>query len=402
MVKYSPSRLSSFLHCPLKYKLAYIDKMDRMEETIEAFLGSRVHEALEELYKKQKMGKILTLEDLLSFYKKQWEKRFVDNLRIIRKEFSAEDYKNKGIEYLTNYYKKHYPFNDGKTIALEKTISFSFEKNGKKYELFGIIDRLAKKEDMIEIHDYKTSMTLPTKEDINQDKQLSIYNIGIKDKYPNTNKVKLIWHYLAFNEDIETERTEKELEEIKNHIAETIDKIESMEPEEFKPKPSELCQWCEFAHLCPLQKHLVKIKQSELNEFLKDDGVKLVNRYVELSLQKKEMTAEIDSKLEKIKEAMINFAQKNNLQVIAGSTHKIKLFSYDHYSFQSDEENKEKIIRILEENNLLDNFRKIDFFALSRALNQNQMPEEIAKKIEKASKKEKRYKIYLSRISGNY
>ena len=55
MTLYSHSRLSTFENCPLKFKYTYIDKIETgIEESIEAFLGSRVHEALEKLSKSEK------------------------------------------------------------------------------------------------------------------------------------------------------------------------------------------------------------------------------------------------------------------------------------------------------------------------------------------------------------
>lgn len=48
MTVYSHSRLSCFEQCPQKFKLQYIDKVEtEVEESVEAFLGSRTHETLE-------------------------------------------------------------------------------------------------------------------------------------------------------------------------------------------------------------------------------------------------------------------------------------------------------------------------------------------------------------------
>ncbi|MDP2766040.1 MAG: PD-(D/E)XK nuclease family protein [Candidatus Methanoperedens sp.] len=69
MTVYSHSRLSAFENCPLQYRLRYVDKIKPDEAlTIEAFMGSRVHEALEKLYKDLRLSKTNTLEELLSFY----------------------------------------------------------------------------------------------------------------------------------------------------------------------------------------------------------------------------------------------------------------------------------------------------------------------------------------------
>jgi hypothetical protein len=61
---YSHSRLSTYETSPLKYSLQYIDKVEILKrEGIELFLGSRVHEAMEKLYKDLRFSKLLPEED---------------------------------------------------------------------------------------------------------------------------------------------------------------------------------------------------------------------------------------------------------------------------------------------------------------------------------------------------
>jgi len=63
MTVYSHSRISTFENCPYQYKLKYIDrKKPEISTTIEAFMGSMVHEALEDLYKKKKFKKRVAKE----------------------------------------------------------------------------------------------------------------------------------------------------------------------------------------------------------------------------------------------------------------------------------------------------------------------------------------------------
>ena len=47
---YSISRIRTFDDCRLRYRYRYIEAIDAAKETVEAFMGSRVHEALQELY----------------------------------------------------------------------------------------------------------------------------------------------------------------------------------------------------------------------------------------------------------------------------------------------------------------------------------------------------------------
>ncbi len=398
MTKYSPSRIAAYHNCPLKYKYSYIDKLEKLEESIEAFMGSRVHSALEELYKKKKFGILMSIEELIETYNSEWEKHSNKDLRITRKELKQENYKQMGENFLKEYYTRYYPFDSEKTIGLEMQISFNFEYKGKKYEIFGIIDRLAKNENVYEIHDYKTSNTLPTLEAIKEDKQLSIYSIGLKDTFQNVEEVELIWHYLAFDEELRLRRTNEELETLKKHIAETIDEIESKQTNDFKPKPSKLCEWCEYARFCPMQKHLYETEKMPANEFLKEEGVTLVNKYIALSGQKAEFNTKVEQDLENLKEALLAYAEKNNLQVISGSTHKIRIYDYEQFSFQQDSPERKEIEEFLEKEGLLEKFKKIDYYAIARSLNTGELPEKIKKKILEISQKETKHKLYPSKL----
>ncbi len=68
MTIYSHSRLSCFEQCPNKFKLKYIDRVESdIEQSVEAFLGSRVHETLEKLYRDLDYHKLNSLDDLLVF-----------------------------------------------------------------------------------------------------------------------------------------------------------------------------------------------------------------------------------------------------------------------------------------------------------------------------------------------
>ena len=118
MPTYSHSQLSTYENCPHRYKLAYIDKIEVETEGIEAFTGSRVHDALEKVYRDLKVAKLITLEELLSFYHQDWEKNWNEIIRIVRKDYSAEDYRRLGEKCITDYYKRYYPFDQGKTLGL--------------------------------------------------------------------------------------------------------------------------------------------------------------------------------------------------------------------------------------------------------------------------------------------
>jgi len=52
MKQFSHSKLQTYERCPLQYKLQYLIKLKtESETTVEAFMGSRVHDTLELLYR---------------------------------------------------------------------------------------------------------------------------------------------------------------------------------------------------------------------------------------------------------------------------------------------------------------------------------------------------------------
>jgi len=249
MTIYSHSKLSTFEQCPLKYKYKYIDKIKPLiEKTIEAHLGSSVHDALEWLYNNAQKKIIPTIDDIINYYINSWEQDYNDKILIVKEGLTAKDYFNKGVEFLMNYYSKYYPFKDG-TIECEKRISIILEGDIK---IQGFIDRLVHNIETgeYEIHDYKTANSLPTREKIDEDRQLALYSIAIKEHYGKDKEVVLIWHYLAHNQKISSKRTNEQLEKLKKETLKLIKNIESAE--KFPPNKSVLCHWCEYKSICPV------------------------------------------------------------------------------------------------------------------------------------------------------
>jgi len=78
MPLYSHSRLATYETCPLQYKYAYVEKIELEPEveTIEIFMGHRVHEAVEKLYRDLKLSKVNVLEDLIAYYDENWGKNW--------------------------------------------------------------------------------------------------------------------------------------------------------------------------------------------------------------------------------------------------------------------------------------------------------------------------------------
>lgn len=358
MVTYSHSKLGCFETCPLKYKFQYVDKIKKeKEDSIEAFMGSRVHDTLEKLYKDRMTSKENSLEELTDFYHQEWHKNWHENVKIVKKEYNADNYYRTGLKCIEDYYKTYHPFNQSKTIAVEQRLLFDIEG----YKITGFIDRLAQREDgTYEIRDYKTNASLPKQADKEKDRQLALYQIGLKGFWKDAKKADLIWHFLRFNKEIKVNKTEQQLEELKNNIVSLIQAVETTtETDNFKPKQSELCKWCDFQDECPNYKHIYQTEQMKLNKFMKDDGVKLVNEYRDL----KEQESFIKKELDELKQAVIKYAKEKELSVIRGSDKKLTIKIEDVMDVPTKTKNEEEythLENLLKDTNYWKELSKLD------------------------------------------
>jgi putative RecB family exonuclease len=398
MPRYSHSKLSCFEQCNLKFKFHYIDHVETedCEEGVEAFLGKKVHETLAKLYSDLKFEKLNTLKELLAFFHDEWKKNWNENIVIVKKGLTEENYLNMGERFIIDYYNRYKPFKQAKVIGTEIMVQIKLNGKGTDYSLIGYVDRLDDcGNGLYEVHDYKTNSNLPIQEYLDEDRQLALYAIAVKEMYPDAKEVKLVWHFLAFDKEMASERTEKELEALKK---ETVALIEQVEKEtEFKPNVTKLCDWCEFNPICPMWKHHVKLEEKPANEYLKDPGVKLVNKYAEINAKKQQLVAELDEELDKLKEAMLSFAKKENVNVIFGSDVKasIKIFDSIHFPPKGEQE---ELIALLKKAGKWEEVEALDCYALAKIINQKAWPKELLEKLKKYEEIEKTERIYLGKI----
>ena len=398
MTIYSHSKISCFEQCKLKYKLRYIDRLEpKTEKNIEAFLGIRVHDTLEKLYRDIQNQKENSLEALLGFLNNEWKKCWNDSIQIIKKEYKQENYLKKAEKMITDYYNKYNPFNQDKTIGLEERVLIHLDETG-NYILQGYIDRLVETRDgFYEIHDYKTSARLSRKKELDRDRQLALYSIGIKNDFPDYQDIELVWHFLAFGKELRSKRNESELNQLKNDTIKLIDQIENTE--RFPSNPTGLCNWCEYQPICNEWGHLYKLENKPANIYLNDPGVKLVNNYAEIQKRKKKIIDEIDNQLAQIKEAIIIFAQNEKFDVVYGSNHKIKVRIIERTSYPLKNDDKRiELNNVIKDAGKWDEISELDVHALNRKISEGNLSQDLVRKIEKFQTFKQVKSIYLSKF----
>jgi RecB family exonuclease len=242
--------LTTYQQCPQKYKFRYVDEIPPPVRSIELHLGDTVHQALEKLYADALLAKLHSSDEILAFYQEKWDEGFSPQMRIVRSGTTARTYLELGRQMLLAYHTRFHPFNESTTLELEG--KFSFPLSG-GHEIRGIIDRLARAEDgSLEIHDYKTSRRFPSPSQVGGDMQLALYELALRQRWPDAQRITLIWHYLTFDQAITIAKTLRQLEMVKQKTMDLISRIEATT--NFLTQVTPLCDWCEYKEMCPAMK----------------------------------------------------------------------------------------------------------------------------------------------------
>jgi putative RecB family exonuclease len=267
--------------------------------------------------------KLNTIEELIDYYNDIWLKHWHDNIKM-DPGFKEEHYKKQGERCIRDYYNTYKPFKQGRILGVETEYTFELKKDywyHVRIDLFLETDK-----NTYEIHDYKAYSKMPDKAKLEEDRQLALYSLWVRENYKDAHKVRLVWHLVSFDKEMSTEKTTEELAKLKKEVLEVIDQIEK--ETKFEPTNSRLCDWCEYQQICPAWKHKFKTNGLPANKYLKEEGVVLVNKYAELYAKKKQIEEEIETELEELKEALIAYANKEKIQTIFGSNKKITVKDY--------------------------------------------------------------------------
>jgi putative RecB family exonuclease len=397
MPSFSHSKIGSFEACKLRYKFTYIDKIKvEAEDTIETYLGSMVHEALEKLYRDKRFEKLMSQEELLAYFNKIWEKNWKDSVIIVKKDYTADNYRKMGERQLTDYYNRHLPFNEGKILGLETQDFLSLDEQG-QYKFHIRIDRLMDMGDgLYEVHDYKTGSSLSKQEELDKDRQLAMYSQWVRKNFKDFKKVRLVWHFLAFDKEMDSYRTKEELENLREEVLSQIAKIESTE--DFPANVSWTCDWCLYKSICPMWKHEVELEEKPENEYLNDPGLKLVDAYIELKEKIDAYRKETEEELEKIREALIAFCERERVQVVTGSDNKISVKAYETIKLPNkNTEERAELIDTLKTLGRLEEVSGFNTYALSKILEKKEWEKEELEQLARFWTKEKNYRLTVSK-----
>ena len=252
---YSYSKINTFKNCPQQYKIIYLNKIKKKDESIEAFMGKRVHEVLEWLYSVEDLkNEYIVFDRLLEKYNEIWNNNLHDDIFIARCKYNKENYNKNtvykiGIDCLKNYYSKF-----SKNGYFSQNVfgtEVKFEIKIDDYKFIGYIDRIDENNDgSIDIIDYKTSKRDKSFYQAKNDLQLAIYYLAAKDLF-NNKKINLNLFYLRTDKYIKVEDNPEKILELKKKIKQYIFSINN--ETDYLSKESILCEWCYLWNECEVK-----------------------------------------------------------------------------------------------------------------------------------------------------
>jgi len=210
----SYSQISLYLSCPLSYKLQYIDGLQTKAKWYFSF-GSVLHLCAEYFYKAG-LQSPPSLDELLNYYEDNWISQGYESPE------KEKEYRKYGQEILTEFRKIN--SRDFKMpVALER--SFKLDIDGVK--LRGFIDRIDKLESGgLSIIDYKSNKELFTKEDLQKNLQLTLYQIAADQLWLFPVEKLGLYHLRSNSLCSCNARSKKQIEDAKRIVLDVAENIE--------------------------------------------------------------------------------------------------------------------------------------------------------------------------------
>ncbi len=232
----SPSKISCFQSCALKYRMKYIDRVPKeARPTPNLSFDRSIHFALRDFHENYERGRVKA-NPFRGILNKYW---IPDGYADQEEE---ERFKVRANVMLEEYFKGL----DGS----ENPVMF---ETGAKWSWNGVdtvvqIDRIDQLPDgKLEIIDYKTGKKVPDERVINEDASLMNMFLAANQKWPGR-IAKVSYHYMSNNKRYSLTPTEAD---IQAHKLKMADLVTSINKNEFEPKKGSLCAWCEFYGPCP-------------------------------------------------------------------------------------------------------------------------------------------------------
>jgi putative RecB family exonuclease len=357
----SYTQISRYLQCPLSYKLQYIDRLKPKERYYLSF-GDVIHQCAEYFFKVP-VPPPPTLEKLLQFYEGHWISEGYES------PMQEQQYKSYGRQLLRDFWKIN-----SANFRMPLAVEYQFWVNIEGIPLTGKIDRVDRMPDGVSIIDYKTNQQPFSEQHLEQDLQLTFYQMAVENAWKLPVK-RLTLYHLRSNIPFSCDgRKPERLDEARRIVLKVADGISQ---KEFPATENQYCDFCDFPQHCPYRKHrFVEEKSADPEAKYISGGLdarEAVERYAALQNQKKELELQLDE----LKRMICDYCDNYGYKRLYGPGHAISYKMINRNGFA-----EEDVKTLLEPVGLWPKVLKFDPSLVEDLLEQEIINTEIGRKLE--------------------
>ncbi len=242
--EFSPTRLRSFLSCPMMYRLDYVDKVGKFYHRARAgfTFGSTLHQALQTFHQDGGTAAV-SAPELVAKMETVWQSQGYESAA------HEAEYKVEAVRILETYHA-------AAGVRAEETRPFLIEKMLKwdmgPFVLTGRIDRIDEhlSDGALEIVDYKSGRMGVTEADVKSALAMSIYQLLAKRSNPDR-RVYATIHALRGGVTASASYSDEEMLELEEDLRGIGITILEKDFEAVRPVPlPPVCPYCDFLPLC--------------------------------------------------------------------------------------------------------------------------------------------------------
>jgi RecB family exonuclease len=230
----SYSKLNTYRQCPLRYRFTYKDRLPRRPRRLFR-AARRVHTALMTWLTYARDG-APSLAAVLQAYDRAWDGERQPQVRDLREYGEGE-------EILREFHEANWERPCAPVFLEQK-----FEISLADHRLTGAIDRVDAGASGYEVIDYKLDRELRTQRAVDDDLQLSIYHLALREAH-GIEPEALSLYFLRHNIKVTTSRSAADIQDLRDWVANMGDEI--TRDREWTPCPGQWCAHCDFRSYCP-------------------------------------------------------------------------------------------------------------------------------------------------------
>lgn len=238
----SPSKLTTYLACPTKYKWTYVDPRGKWYVRSKSYysFGTSLHHVLQRFHDNEDTG-VTTTDEAIAALEESW----------IDAGYSSQDEMMQalaeGKDVIQTYVERtaKEPVT-AQTVFVEKM----FRADLGPFVLIGRIDRIDETEEgTYDIVDYKSGRQSVSEQEVHDDLAMGCYQLILRHQFPDR-PLQATIIALRTGDRASASLTEGELQVFTQDLLALGDEILTRDWENHRPTPKALCPRCDFLALC--------------------------------------------------------------------------------------------------------------------------------------------------------